>query len=173
MSNLIQIVDQLNKDALGWGAIIVLLLSCIQIAPIKLNPWSFIAKHLGKALTEESCKIMAGHMDQIDNILGEISNKVSALEGKMEEAEDKADMDRAIIARVRILRFNDEILGMKRHSKESFDQTLEDIDKYEEYCRTHPDFKNNKTVMSIRNIKNVYERQLATHDFLVNGGSEE
>lgn len=171
--NLELIFEQLNKDALGWGVIVIAILSCIQIAPIKLNPWSFIAKQLGRALMGESCHMMSGHMDQIDGALKEITTKVIALENKLVEAEDKADMDRAIIARVRILRFNDEILGNKRHSKESFDQALEDIDNYESYCRSHPNFRNNKTVMSVRNIKNVYERQLATNDFLVNGTNHE
>ena len=171
--DLVSLFDQLNKGALGWGVIVIAVLSCIQIAPIQLNPWSFIAKHLGRALMGESCRMMAGHMDQIDDQLKRMNNEIQELKDKVEESEDKADMDRAIIARVRILRFNDEILGTKRHSKESFDQTLEDIDNYERYCHEHPEFRNNKTMMSIKNIKRAYDRQLKTHDFLVNGEAEE
>ena len=170
--DLMSLFDHLNRGALGWGVIAVAILSCIQIAPIKLNPWSFMAKHLGKALTEEPCKIMAGNMSQLETSLVEIEKSVRALEKKLEETEDKAEEDRAITARVRILRFNDELLRPMRHSKESFDQALEDVDRYENYCRAHPEFKNNKTVLSIANIKKVYKRQLATHDFLVNGEEE-
>lgn len=171
--DLVPIFESLNKGALGWGLIVVAVLSCIQIAPIQLNPWSFIAKQLGKALMGESCRMMTGHMDKIDEQLKKMNGELQMLKDKVDEAEDKADMDRAIIARVRILRFNDEILRPMRHSKESFDQALEDIDNYEKYCYAHPDFKNNKTVLSIKNIKRVYDKQLKTHDFLVNGEVEE
>lgn len=173
MKELLEIVKELNNGALGWGALVILMLSLIQIAPIKINPWSAIIKRLGKALTEESCKLMAGQMNQLDEALNEIEQSVRALEFKVVESELKADEDRAITARVRILRFNDEVLSDKRHSKESFDQTLEDIDNYEKYCLEHPEFRNNKTLMSIKNIKIIYQRQLATHDFLINGDGEE
>jgi len=172
MNELLEIVKQLNNGALGWGALIIAVLSLIQIAPIKINPWSAIAKSLGRALMGESCKVMEGHMNQIDEALSKIEHEVRLLDDKIEESNDKADMDRAVTARVRILRFNDELLASRRHSKESFDQALEDIDSYEQYCREHPDFRNNKTLMSIQNIKKVYQRQLATHDFLVNGDDE-
>lgn len=81
------------------------------------------------------------------------------------------DLDRAITARVRIVRFNDElIMGREEdrpfHSKESYDQTLSDIDTYEQYCRDHPEFKNNKTVMSVANIKDNYQTRLRKRDFL-------
>ena len=170
--DLFQIVDALNHNALGWGAIAILLLSVVQISPIKINPWSWVATHLGRALTGESCKMMAGHMDQIDEMLGEIKSDVRALEKKLEEAENKSDEDRAVTARVRILRFNDELLAERDHSKESFDQVLADIDTYEGYCSTHPEFRNNKSIMSIRNIKRVYAIRLEKRDFLVNGMEE-
>lgn len=80
----------------------------------------------------------------------EIIQMIKELREDMEEA-------RAISARIRILRCNDEILRGATHSKESLDQTLEDIDLYETYCNEHPKFKNNKTVMSAGNIKSRYQ----------------
>lgn len=81
------------------------------------------------------------------------------------------ERDRAITARVRIIRFNDELIMNRAeyrplHSKESYDQTLSDIDAYEKYCMEHPEFKNNKTVMSVANIKKSYQERLDKHDFL-------
>ncbi len=66
------------------------------------------------------------------------------------------EMERAITARRCILNFNGELLEGRKHTKESFDQILSDIDSYELYCRTHPEFQNNKTVLSTQHIKNVY-----------------
>lgn len=41
----------LQEILVSGGGIIILLLTIIQITPLKLNPWSVIAKALGKALT--------------------------------------------------------------------------------------------------------------------------
>lgn len=66
------------------------------------------------------------------------------------------EMERAITARRCILNFNGELLEGRKHTKESFDQILSDIDSYERYCRNHPEFQNNKTVLSTEHIKKIY-----------------
>ena len=38
---------------LGGGGVTVVLLSLIQIAPVQLNPWSWIAKRIGRAINAE------------------------------------------------------------------------------------------------------------------------
>ena len=76
------------------------------------------------------------------------------------------DMERAITARSRIIRFNDELLNDTKHSKEMFDQVLADIDTYEKYCSDNPKFLNNKTGLSIQNIKKVYQRCEDDRSFL-------
>ena len=72
----------------------------------------------------------------------------------------------ALEARRRILRFNDELLNHVMHSKEYFDEILSDIDIYERYCREHPNFPNNKTVMSIEHIKECYKKCEKEDSFL-------
>ena len=54
----------------------------------------------------------------------------------------------------------------KKHSKEHFDEILFDIDAYEQYCSTHPDYKNNKAVLAIGTIKEVYADCIEEHSFL-------
>ena len=101
-------------------------------------------------------------MDQVNDLQSEIKgikNEVDAL--KKDE-----ELERVRMARQRILRFNDEILFGKRHSKEHFDEILSDIDVYEDYCRTHEDYENNKAVLAIATIREVYKDCLKTHDFL-------
>lgn len=65
--------------------------------------------------------------------------------------------NKATTYRYRILRFDDEIRHGTKHSKEHFDQIIEDVDEYEEYCSGHPEYRNNKAVMAIENIKRVYQ----------------
>ena len=58
----------------------------------------------------------------------------------------------------RILRFNDEILHDQRHTKEHFDQILDDVTRYEKFCKDHPEYENNKAILAIENIKRVYKK---------------
>lgn len=76
------------------------------------------------------------------------------------------DEEKAIQARVRIVKFNDEILTDQRHSKESFDQVLSDIDTYDRYCAEHPKFVNSKTKLSSENIRNTFRDCETRHTFL-------
>lgn len=76
------------------------------------------------------------------------------------------DEEKAVQARVRIVKFNDEILTDQRHSKESFDQVLSDIDTYDRYCAEHPNFVNSKTKLSSENIRRTYQECESKHSFL-------
>lgn len=120
----------------------------IEFSPIKINPWSYVGNKIIKALN------------------GEVIAKIQGLEEKVGKIQNNLDEDRAINARVRILRFNDEILQSVRHTKESFDQCLSDIDNYENYCEIHKSFKNNRTVMAVTNIKETYNKCMKEKDFL-------
>ena len=46
-------------------------------------------------------------------------------------------------------------------------EILEDIDKYEAYCKEHPLFVNNKAIMAIEIIKDAYQDCIEHHSFLV------
>ena len=119
----------------------------VQIAPIKINPWSWVGRALRKVI-----------IGDIDEKLREISKKVDKIEDTINERD-------AILARTHILRFNDELYNNVKHSRDYFLQTLEDIDNYEKYCEAHPDFKNSRTTMAEQNIKEVYQRLFAEHKF--------
>lgn len=117
-------------------AIIVLLMSFIEVSKIKINPWSSIGKLFGKFLG-----------------ITVVSNKLDALEKKVDE-------NQATTIRVRILRFEDEVQNGQIHSKDSWDQAMDDIRRYEVYTETHPEFKNNITVASIRHLTKKYSELL-------------
>ena len=79
---------------------------------------------------------------------------------------DKLEQKDAEDARNHILRFGDEIKNKVRHSEEYFNQILDDITKYEQYCDQHPDFKNARTMATKQIIKDVYAKCLKEKDFL-------
>ena len=51
------------------------------------------------------------------------------------------------------------------HTKEHFDQILDDIKTYDDYCQTHPEFENNKTVITTQVILETYHRLFVEHKF--------
>lgn len=119
----------------------------VQIAPIKINPWSWVGRALRKV------------------IIGDIDEKLREIAKKVDKIEDTINERDAVLARTHILRFNDELYNNVKHSRDYFLQTLEDIDNYEKYCEAHPDFKNSRTTMAEQNIKEVYQRLFAEHKF--------
>lgn len=138
----------LGQVALSTTLIIASLATLIQITPIKINPWSALARWIGRAIN------------------GEVIEKVEKLEKDVGTINDKVDESGAKTARARILRFGDEIIHGVRHSKEHFDDVLDDISDYEKYCSSHPDFKNGKTGLTSNLIKETYQNCLKNHDFI-------
>ena len=120
----------------------------IQIAPVKLNPWSSLARWLGRAIN------------------GETLAEMRQMKASMEKHITLDDERYAKQCRMRILRFNDEILQKARHTKEHFDEILDDITEYERYCETHPGYRNSKANMAIANVEAIYQRCLAEKNFL-------
>lgn len=149
-------MDYINTIA-QYGAIgiLIILAGMIKIPKIELNLWNWIGRTVGRSINKEM-------MDQVNDLQSEIKN----VKREVDMLKKDEELERVRMARQRILRFNDEILFGKRHSKEHFDEILDDIDTYEEYCRTHEDYENNKAVLAIATIREVYKDCLKTHNFL-------
>ena len=144
----------LREALAGGGGLLLLLLTLVEFAPIKVNPWSAIAKAIGRAINADVLKelgaVKQGLADHI----------------RMDD-ERNADEHRA-----RILRFNNELLRDIPHTKEEFIDILADIDYYERYCDEHKGYKNNRASHAIANISRVYDDRLREHDFLASSSNE-
>lgn len=105
-------------------------------------------------------------LEDIDNKLDGQRKDIDQLRGSFSQFEDEEALKEAQGARRRILRFNDELLRDIEHSKEYFDDILEDVKTYESYCQSHPKFENGKTVMADKNIKRCYEQCMEKQSFL-------
>ena len=133
------------------GGPLFLLLTLIQLVPIQVNPWSAIARWIGKAIN------------------GEVLGKLGKLEKQLDEHIDTDDKRDADSHRLEILRFNNELLRSVGHTKEEFIEVLAEIDAYEKFCTDHPDYPNNRAVLAIENIQENYKERLKKHDFLQEG----
>lgn len=132
----------------GGGGLVVLALTVIQVAPVKINPWSAIAKAIGRAINAE--------------VLAELERTRIKLDDHIRTDDERAaDMHRA-----RILRFNQELIRQIPHTREEFIEVLTEIDRYQQFCQEHPDYPNSRAVHAIANIGRVYDERLQKHDFL-------
>ena len=132
----------------GGGGLVVLALTVIQIAPVRVNHWSAIAKAIGRAINAE--------------VLAELERTRIKLDNHIKTDDERAaDMHRA-----RILRFNQELIRQIPHTREEFIEVLTEIDRYQRFCREHPDYPNSRAVHAIANIGRVYDERLQKHDFL-------
>lgn len=68
--------------------------------------------------------------------------------------------------RIRMLRFEDEMRHEINHSKDHFEQILEDIDTYNDYCDKHPDFHNGIGHQAAERIKEVYAECVKNNSFI-------
>lgn len=147
------ISDLLSKINLGsiaatGGIVLLIVMTVIQISPIKINPWSWIAKRIGRAINQE------------------VIDKVDKLEKDVATIKANEDEREATLCRTRILRFGDELLHGVKHSKEHFDQILIDITYYENYCSTHAAYRNNVAVLTIQQVKETYRKCMRDKTFL-------
>lgn len=83
----------------------------------------------------------------------------------IQKINNKIDQRTAVGCRIRILKFMDEIIEGWEHSKDSYNQIMQDITQYHQYCEEHPQFLNHQTDATIERIKKDYEQRLATNDF--------
>lgn len=100
---------------------------------------------------------------QIDGVRTELGKEINEIKTDVKEVSEGLEEHRAVLARTHILRFADE-LRIGKHSKEYFLQQLQDIKTYDHYCKTHPDFENNLTVMSSEFIQEEYKRLYLSND---------
>ena len=103
--------------------------------------------------------------DNKNDRLKAVTEAVNKLSARIDDLDGKIDQTNAITARVRILRFADEMQENKRHSKDSWDQCMSDITDYEDYCNDHPKFRNNQTSATIEYLTTQYKERLDKHDW--------
>ena len=93
----------------------------------------------------------------------EILDAIGKLSDEITQVKEDADKRDAVLARTHILRFCDELYNGIHHSKDYFEQTLDDIVVYKRFCDGHDDFANGRTDMAAQFIKDEYIRLFKEH----------
>lgn len=152
-------------EAIKAGGIgfVIFLLGMIKIPKLEVNLWGWLLKMFGRITNQEL-------MDEIKSVKKDVEELKSDLQTHIEENQ----YDKANTARIRVLRFNDEVIadakksknGAKsRHTREHFNVILQNIDEYEKFCIDHPKFPNSQAILAIKNIKRAYDKHAKANDF--------
>lgn len=122
---------------------------------------------LGSAGVFSFVEFLIKRHDTKKGTTSQIMTELKSVRTDIKVLRDEVEESKAVDARRRVLQFSDGLIHEeKRHSKEYFDQVMDDITAYEKYCEDHKDFRNNKAVASIAHIKKVYNERLEKKDFL-------
>lgn len=104
--------------------------------------------------------------DRTADRITELSEQIDTVQDTL-DSHIKADAENdARQARRRIIVFSDECRRGMLHSSEHFDNVLDDITAYRNFCETHPGFKNEKAAHSIKYVEEVYDQTKRENKFI-------
>jgi len=143
-------------DWIGHNIVqLILLLSIfIQIAPIKLNPWSTLFKWIGKIITQES-----------DKKIDELIKKTNSLEANIQTVQTNLNENEKDRIRWEILDFANSCRNGRRHTKDEFEHIITLNKKYKNLLKLTND-ENGVFEVEYEYIKELYAQKLKTNDFL-------
>lgn len=133
---MIEALKGLGNLGIGAGFIALLLGIFVEWIPVKINPIGWLGRRFNKHIE-----------DKVDVIQSELTAHM---------AEEY---------RTRILKFQNECIRRRRHTKEEFDNVLSVCRKYEALIKKY-NLENGECVMAMAYIRRVYEHCLDDHDFV-------
>ena len=101
--------------------------------------------------------------DRKHDRFAEIIDTMQDIRNEVREIKKEASRSDAVRSRTSILRFQDELYNNVTHSREYYDQVLDDIETYEKYCRENPDFQNGRTKAASQYIREERDRLFKEH----------
>lgn len=141
-------------ELLGYCAIIAAVLSTfLEVSKVKINPWSALGRALGRIINKD----VIDKLDKMETIQAETRKR-------LDEHIYMDDKRTADLRRTQILRFNRELLRDLPHTMEDYLEAITAIDYYEDHCRKHPEYENNRAVLAIANIKRSYQEWMEKHN---------
>ena len=179
--NIQELLNLIYENGATIGGIIIVLSLFVEISPIKVNPWSSIARGIGKVfsaytneridaienrmtnnekLHNESLKSLIENLDNFNNNMITMNQMIQVVNDKIQETNDKQEMIEAMTSRYRIIRGADEIRNGIILSDDNIEQLGEDIEIYDSYCKNHPEYKNHKGQISKRVVLDYEQDRL-------------
>lgn len=135
-------------------SIIFVLLTGIQIAPIKINPWDAILNWIGSKMNSK-----------VEGEIQDTRNQVSKIETDLQfHIKESKERDVKITRRAIFDFMSEELNGIK-HTKEDWDNIIHNANWYQNYCRVN-DIPNGVADATIQELNQRYARHLSKNDFM-------
>lgn len=133
-----------TSEILAWLAIFSIV---VEVAPIKVNPWTAILKSIGSRMNAD------------------ILTRLKEVETQLEKQDAKIDNNEKDRIRFEILDFARTCRKHEKHTKEEFDHIFEQYDKYEVILASLEQ-PNGKVTQAMHFISEVYQKILVEDDFI-------
>lgn len=115
-----------------------------------------------KATTED----ISNSVKQLMTESSEMRADIRAIKEEARVHNEENLEERAKSNRSKILRFDDELRIGIRHSYEYFEDILRTVKEYEDYCDSHPKFKNRQAESAIGHIQDAYDEAHENNTFI-------
>ena len=151
-----ELFEKIGQIGIGnIGMTVFVILSLVQIAPIKIDPWSKVIKWVGNIITKDVMEEVKAIKEDLQSVKKDLDD--------LHDFDEKREAD---AARNRILRFDDELRRKVDHSEEFFNQILDDITEYTEYCDKHDKYPNSRADGAIKHIQEVHKQCKQNDNFI-------
>lgn len=152
-----QILEMLVGDGGPIVLTIGLVMTFVQIVPVKINPWDAIFAWIGRQLNKE------------------VLDKIEVVENRLNEHIKDSEEQELKARRTSILDFSSSIMRGANYHREKFEFMMAECDSYEKYCQDN-NIKNGVADASMSEIRRIYHEKLIRNDFLFeeasSGGDE-
>ena len=153
----------------GWVAILTacgpILIALIGIIPTIISNRKKTQESL-ETMQKQTQESIASMQKQVTSDIQATKQEVADLQVGFNQHVAEEEEHRAKQARYRILRFYDEICEGRKHSESHFEDVLDDIDFYENYCEHHREFRNSRGKAAMEYTKETYAKVKAKGGFL-------
>lgn len=143
--NLQEILSSLGTG--GIGAIIFLVLTLVEITPVKVNPWSRLLRWAG------------------ENLNGDLHKEFKTLKGEVQVLKRDFEEKNAHDKRWSILDFANSCHNGRKHTKEEWEHVLNQLIFYEEYVDKN-EIPNAVIEEETRYLRELYRELMARNEFI-------
>lgn len=139
------------KDEFSISVIIlIVVMSCLEVSKIKVNPWSWLLSRIGKKLNKE------------------LDDKITSIEIKLNKHIAEDEREKLEAQRRDILDFANACMNGRRHTQEQFTFVLKKCDEYEDYIEKNK-VKNGEISSAIEEIRRLNTRCRQKNSYLKPG----
>lgn len=139
-----EIIDSISMNQCFW---LMIVLTLVEIAPIKINPWGVLLKYIGK----------------ITN--GELTDKFDTLQDDLKQFKREFEVKNANDKRWDILDFSNSCRNGRLHGKEEWEHVIEQLKEYETYVKEHH-IDNGVIEEETKYLRELYQERLEKNDFI-------